>query len=119
MEHTGQIHGSNLKRTEIDDRKFASPLNFSPYFASYYNMYEEDQLFGANYDAYSTRWTGGASQATRETGPSASENAVRWAIASAENIQEPAQTREDATTSIKSMQQKCDVMTPPLRRLLY
>ena len=50
---------------------------------SYYSKCEEDQLFGANFDAYSSRWTG-ATQATPETDAAATNKAVRWAIASAE-----------------------------------
>ena len=54
-------------------------------------MYEEDGVFGANYDAYSTKWKG-ASQATPEAGSAAADKAVRWAIASAEESQEPVLT---------------------------
>ena len=51
-------------------------------------MYEEDEVFGANYNAYSTRWTG-ASQAGPEAGSAAVDKAVRWAIASAEENKKP------------------------------
>lgn len=43
----------------------AFPQTFSPHISSYYSMHEEDGIFGANHNAYSTRWTG-ASQATPE-----------------------------------------------------
>lgn len=75
----------------LTTERFASPLNFSPHLTSYDSMYEEDEVFGANNNAYSTRWKG-ASQATPEAGPAAADKAVRWAIASAEESQEPVLT---------------------------
>ena len=75
----------------LTTERFASPLNFSPHLTGYYSMYEEDEVFGANYNAYSTRWKG-ASQATPEAGSAAADKAVRWAIASAEESQEPVLT---------------------------
>ena len=65
----------------LTTERFASPLNFSRHLTSYYSMYEEDEVFGANYNAYSTRWTG-ASQAAPEAGSAAADKAVRWAMAS-------------------------------------
>ena len=44
---------------------FASPLNFNPNMTCYFSMYAEDALFGANFDAYSVKWTG-ASQVKPE-----------------------------------------------------
>ena len=75
----------------LTTKRFASPLTFSPYLTSCYSFYQEDQLFGANHNAYSTNWTG-ASQATPETGSAAADKAVRWAIASAQQSQEPGLT---------------------------
>ena len=46
-------------------------------------MYTEDALFGANFDAYSMKWTG-ASQANPEYEAVAMEKDMRWAIPSAE-----------------------------------
>ena len=37
---------------------FTSPSQFNPMHADYYSMCKEDQLFGANNDAYSSKWTG-------------------------------------------------------------
>lgn len=79
------------KGLSLTTESLALPLNFSPHFTSYYSIYEEDQLFGANYNAYNTKWTG-ASQATPGTGSAATNKAVRWAIASAEQSQEPVLT---------------------------
>ena len=45
--------------------RFASPLNFNPNMTCYFSMYAEDALFGANFDAYSRKWTG-ASQVNPE-----------------------------------------------------
>ena len=61
--------------------RFASPLNHSPELEAYFSWYEEDQLFGANHDAYSTRWTG-SSQARPEFDAAGIDKAMRWAIAS-------------------------------------
>jgi hypothetical protein len=50
---------------------FASPLNFNPNMTCYFSMYAEDALFGANFDAYSMKWTG-ASQVNPESIPGCS-----------------------------------------------
>ncbi|KAL0041860.1 hypothetical protein WJX79_007000 [Trebouxia sp. C0005] len=42
----------------LDTERFASPLNFSAHYTKYYSLSEEDQLFGANHNAYATKWTG-------------------------------------------------------------
>lgn len=76
---------------QLSTERFASPLNFSPHLTSYYSLQEEDQLFGANYDTYSTKWTG-ASQARPEYESAAMDKAVRWAIASCEDTAEPVLT---------------------------
>ena len=54
-------------------------------------MYAEDALFGANFDAYSVKWTG-ASQVNPEYEAVAMEKAMRWAILSAEEATEPVLT---------------------------
>ena len=68
---------------DIDCERFASPLNFNPEIPQYYSMYEQDRVFGANFNAFSSKWTG-ASQAKPEFEPEAMEKALRWAILSAE-----------------------------------
>lgn len=45
--------------------RFASPLNFNPIMTCYFSMHAMDALFGANFDAYSVKWTG-ASQVNLE-----------------------------------------------------
>ena len=76
---------------QLTTERFASPVNFSPHLTGYYSLQEEDQLLGANYNAYSTRWTG-ASQARPEYESAAMDKAVRWAIASCEDTAEPVLT---------------------------
>ncbi|DBB13160.1 TPA: hypothetical protein ACH3X3_004914 [Trebouxia sp. C0006] len=54
-------------------------------------MYAEDALFGANFDAYSVKWTG-ASQVNPAYKAVAMEKAMRWAFLSAEEATEPVLT---------------------------
>ena len=51
-------------------------------------MYSEHRLFGATYDAYSHRWQG-SSQANPEYEAKEMERALRWAIFSAQETNEP------------------------------
>ena len=75
----------------VTTERFASPLNFSPTMTCYFSMYAEDALFGANFDAYSVKWTA-ASQVNPEYEAVAMEKAMRWAILSAEEATEPVLT---------------------------
>ena len=75
----------------VTTERFASPLNFSPKMTCYFSMYAEDALSGANFDAYSVKWTG-ASQVNPEYEAVAMEKAMRWAILSAEEATEPVLT---------------------------
>jgi hypothetical protein len=38
--------------------RFSSPLAVAPCTAGYWSAHRQDQVFGAHYDAYKTRWTG-------------------------------------------------------------
>ena len=67
----------------VTTERFASPLNFNPNTTCYFSMCAEDALFGANFDAYSVKWTS-ASQVNPEYEAVAMEKAMRWAILSAE-----------------------------------
>jgi len=49
----------------VTTERFASPLNFNPNTTCYCSMDAEDALFGANFGAYSVKWTG-ASQVNPE-----------------------------------------------------
>ena len=71
--------------------RFASPLNFNPQINCYCSMYKENQLFGANHDAFSCKWTG-SSQAHPECSAEVAEKVVRWAIFSAQQNKQPALT---------------------------
>ncbi len=73
----------------VTTERFASPLNFNPNMKCYFSMYAEDALFGANFDAYSIKWTG-ASQVNPEYEAVTMETAMRWA--SAEEAAEPVLT---------------------------
>ncbi len=72
----------------VTTERFASPLNFNPNMTCYFSMYAEDALFGANFDAYSVKWTG-ASQLNPEYEAVAIIKAMRWAILSAQEATEP------------------------------
>ena len=78
--------GLNLK-TE----RFASPLNHSEHLEAYFSRFKEDAVFGANVDAFSVKWTG-PSQCNPEYEADAMEMAVKWAIASATDSEEPSLT---------------------------
>jgi ribonuclease HI/exonuclease III len=63
--------------------RFASPMDRSEDLEAYWSPCIEDELFGANYDAYSVPWTG-SSQAHPGHDLKGCEKALRWAITSAE-----------------------------------
>ncbi len=68
--------------TGCTKERFASPLNVHWTTTTYWSIHERDQIFGANFDAYSVRWTGG-SLATPDFDQYAAAKAVNWAIQSA------------------------------------
>ena len=72
-----------IQSLDIQCERFASPLNLNPAVKQYYSLHEQDRVFGANADAYSTKWEG-ASEANPPHDAEAMEKAVRWAIFSAE-----------------------------------
>lgn len=89
---TPDIYMQALQRgLSIDIERFASPLNFTPGMRAYYSLYEEDQVFGANHNAFSCKWTG-ASQCNPEYEAVDMDKAVRWAIASAHQTEEASLT---------------------------
>ena len=75
----------------ITTERFASLLDFNVASDSYCSMYSEDRLFGATHDAYSHRWQG-SSQANPEHEAKEMEKALRWAIFSAQETDEPVLT---------------------------
>eukprot|EP00959_Pyramimonas_sp_CCMP1952_P076469 1597928-Pyramimonas_sp.AAC.1 len=42
----------------VQQERFASPLNYDLPLNNYWSAYKRDRLFGAHYDAFSTRFTG-------------------------------------------------------------
>ena len=67
--------------------RFASPMDRSGDISAYWSRCPDDQLFGANHDAYSVPWTG-SSHAYPGHDLKECEKAFRWAIASAESNSE-------------------------------
>ena len=80
-----------IQSLSLTTERFASPLNFSTSMSSYYAVNQEDQAFGANFDAFSTPWLG-ASQANPEYEDADMDKAVRWAIMSAASTEEASLT---------------------------
>ena len=75
----------------VTSERFASPLSFNPDMETYYSIFDQDRVFGANINAFSSQWTG-ASQANPDHEPQCMEKAVRWAILSAEQASEASLT---------------------------
>lgn len=63
LQHTKWIHESTANRPGHHNRKIASPLNYNLTPKSYYSLYQEDKLFGANADAFSCKWHGASAEA--------------------------------------------------------
>ena len=40
----------------VQCERFASPLDINPEMQHYYSLHDRDKVFGANIDAYSTKW---------------------------------------------------------------
>ena len=57
----------------------ASLLNFNPNMECYFSMHAQNALFGANFDAYSMKWTS-SPQVQPEHEPAAVKKAMRWAV---------------------------------------
>ena len=80
-----------LEGLGITTERFSSPLNFTPSMMHYYSLYEADRVFGANCNAFSCLWTG-ASQCNPEYEHHDMEKAVRWALISARDSNQPTLT---------------------------
>jgi ribonuclease HI len=81
-----------LKSTfKVTKERFASPLNHNPDFAEYWSAHEEDQKFGARWDAYSCLWTG-YSVANPEYEDEDMDKAVMTALKSATLASTPTMT---------------------------
>eukprot|EP00959_Pyramimonas_sp_CCMP1952_P143735 3009203-Pyramimonas_sp.AAC.1 len=67
----------------IQQERFASPLHYSLPLNNYWSAYKRDRLFGAHYDAFSTRFTEYA-YINPENEEGELERALQWAIWSTE-----------------------------------
>ena len=72
---------------EVQCKRFASPIDFNPEMQQYYSLHDRDKVFGANIDAYSTKWQG-TSQAYPPWTPNDMDKAMKCAISSAEKSSE-------------------------------
>ena len=71
--------------------RFTSPLTVCHTVQDYWTAHKQDQAFGANFDAYKTKWTG-ASLACPDFNQKAAHTAVEWALRSAIHNPEPTLT---------------------------
>ena len=67
------------KAYSIQQERFASPLNYDLHINNYWSAYKRDRLFGAHFDAFSTRFTGCAYM-NPEYEEGELERALQWAI---------------------------------------
>jgi ribonuclease HI len=72
--------------------RFASPLNVSMTTSRYWSLHKKDTLFGANWNAYSIKWTGASVAVPEHTDSRASTQAVEWALQSAAAAKTPTLT---------------------------
>ena len=72
-----------LSRTALGSHARASLLDFRPGMQPDYSLHDRDKIFGANTDAYSTKWQG-MSQAYLPWTSNDMDKAMKWAILSAE-----------------------------------
>ena len=75
----------------LTTERFDSPLNFCTGMSSYYAVNQEDQAFGAYFNAFSIPWLGD-SQAYSEYEAADMDKAVRWAIMIAASTEEASLT---------------------------
>ena len=85
-----------ISKAGIAQERFASPLDHSPLIPAYSSKFEQDQLFGAQYNAYSRPWDG-TSVVHPPHDDKEMEKAVRWAIASATQAEMPEHTSTTCT----------------------
>eukprot|EP00959_Pyramimonas_sp_CCMP1952_P395271 8282280-Pyramimonas_sp.AAC.1 len=52
------LHDGLCKTYDIQQERFASPLNYDLHVNNYWSAYRRDRLFGAHFDAFSTKFTG-------------------------------------------------------------
>eukprot|EP00775_Hariotina_reticulata_P002220 gene2220-biopygen3759 len=72
--------------------RLASPLNVAPSTAAYWSLHDRDRLFGANWNAYSVKWTGTSVVVPDHTDSTAITHAMQWAQQSARTAATPTLT---------------------------
>jgi ribonuclease HI len=55
-----EVYEALQQLTGITKERFASPLNYNPTFGMYWSAHKKDQIFGAKWDTYRYKWTGGS-----------------------------------------------------------
>ena len=88
-----------ISKLGITQERFASPLDHSIHIPTYWSQYEQDQLFGAQWNAYTRPWDG-TSVAHPEHEARGMNKAVRWAIASAVQAELPEHANNTCTIFI-------------------
>jgi len=86
-----QIYQSVLNMFPNIKDRLASPLSVHPTVNHYWTAHKQDTLFGAQYDAYSVKWTGCSIAHPAHT-PEATSKAISWAIRSAQATAQPTLT---------------------------
>jgi hypothetical protein len=84
--HPALMHA--ISKAGIEQERFASPLDHLPLIPTYWSKFEQDQLFGTQYNAYSRPWDG-TSMVHPTHDDKEMEKAVRWAIARAKQAEMP------------------------------
>jgi hypothetical protein len=79
-----QLKHAIMSKCKLGKERFSNPFVAHPCTPSYWTSHERDQVFGANHDAYTVRWTG-ASLAVPEFDVHMATKAVDWAITSAKS----------------------------------
>eukprot|EP00775_Hariotina_reticulata_P008157 gene8157-biopygen10023 len=72
--------------------RLASPLNVALSTAAYWSLHDKDRLFGANWNAYSVKWTGTSVVVPDHTDSTAITHAMQWAQQSARTAATPTLT---------------------------
>jgi hypothetical protein len=68
-----------LRTYNVEQERFASPLNLNPAIPEYWSAFPEDTLFGAHPDAYSSRMTA-CGYMNPEYEEDELEKALQWAV---------------------------------------
>ena len=83
-----EVYEALRQLTDITKERFASPLNYNPTFTMYWSAHKRDQIFGAKWDSYRYRWTGGSVHNPEYEDEDLNKN-MATAIAAARNTTAP------------------------------